>query len=240
MKIKLIILFLSIFFVYVTPTYSQNEEPSGYDFILKPELYGSDALFARLSSQRFIDNNDEIPWRNVDIDKLNMYRWAEHNHFTPNELHILRESMIPDENKNNIRTNFQTSGFFLNTFESIGNVYLSIYDALQNKEYKLNKFINKKIGSESDIGDYKPFLDEIHRLETKLRNAPIYSGLSKFETERLGIMKASTNLLNSSQKFKSVIGTNIGFALGWLSILFLIIKVFKIIINFIKRKYLSK
>lgn len=211
----------------------ENErQKSHYAVNVKYGLAYTDQLFARLSAQRFIDNNRELQYSHTDITPRNMYLWAEHNGFNTEEKEILRRYMIPDEEKRKMTTNFQTSGFWPNFFESFGHFFEDIYDSFQSKAYKIRKELNQNIGRYEDVGEYSPFLSEIIELENTHKSRGYYT---EYEVQRLMILRSNTDLLTHSQKNISDLGVITGKLFAWILIITIVFKIVKAIVKKTKK-----
>lgn len=162
----------------------------------------SDELFARLSAQRFKDNdsNTEIGLRNINAE--NMRTWATEAGFTAVEMSILEQHMIPDETSRTITSNFQTSGFVNNTLEALGNTAVSFKNLFRDNAARTQEVLNDNMGRLQDVGDYAPFIQELNQLTEKQKKI----GLTPQELQRQQMLLDNTNLLNWWQQFKSGTG----------------------------------
>lgn len=172
----------------------------------------TDELFARLSAQRFISNNNETSERPADINANNLRKWAIENNFTHQEKLILEEHMIPDETSRTFTSNLQTSGFVSNTLEGIGSIFLYVKNIFRSKASIIRDDLNENKGRLEDVGEYTPFIQELNTLKEKDKNQSYF--ITEFDKERMAMLQKNTNLLTESQKKISEWGTLTGKIIG--------------------------
>lgn len=170
----------------------------------------SDELWARLSSQRYIENDNNTAIGTWDATPENLRTWAGRAGFTPVEMSILEQDMIPDEQSRTITSNLQTSGFVNNAAEALGNTAVNFKNLFRDNASRTREILNENTGRLEDVGQYSPFLQELDLLNTKEKK----EGLTPIEAGRKQMLLENTNLLNWWQQFKSGTGDLTGQVLG--------------------------
>jgi hypothetical protein len=172
----------------------------------------TDELFARLSAQRFISNDNKISERPAEINAANLRKWAIENGFSYQEKLVLEEHMIPDETSRTFTSNLQTSGFVNNTLEGIGSIFLYVQNLFRSKVSIIRDDLNENKGRLEDIGEYTPFIQELNTLKEKEKSQPYF--ITEFDKERMIMLQKNTHLLTESQKKISKWGTLTGKIIG--------------------------
>ncbi len=196
----------------------------------------TDELFARLSAQRFISNNNETSERPADINANNLRKWAIENDFSYQEKLILEQHMIPDETSRKFTSNLQTSGFISNTFEGIGSIFLYLQNIFRSKATIIRDDLNENKGRREDIGEYTPFIQELNTLKEKEKSQPYF--ITEFDKERMGMLQKNTNLLTKSQKRISEWGTLTGKIIG-IALLIIIAYYINKLLTYIYSKFIK-
>lgn len=171
-----------------------------------------DELAARLSNQRFKNNNNSVDGgaRKIFKGEANaeeMRQLARDAKFSDLDMKILEKDIIPDELSRSVTSIFQTSGFGENFVESIGGIVVGVGNLLRSDQSRIKENLNGDGGRLEDIGQYSPFLQELQQLEGR-------KDLSKEEQQRKKMLEENTNLLNGWQKLKAGSGNVTGQVVG--------------------------
>ena len=173
-------------------------------------------LWARLSNQRFKNNNSKV---GGGADKINkgqanedeILKLAKDAGFSDAEMLITKNYPIPDELSRTITSNFQTSGFFENFGEALGGLALNVGNIARNDQSRIKENLNENTGKLEEIGQYSPFIQELDQLQTKRGSQ---ERLTQEEEKRLTMLENNTNLLSGWQKLKAGSGNVTGQVVG--------------------------